>query len=887
MSLLRRFANVFRGEKLDREIDEELQSHIEEAIQKGRDPDEARRAFGSQLRTREASHDVQILSWLNSLRADLTFGWRQILKSRTASAAAILSLALAIGACSAAFRLVDALLLRPLPVADADSLYILTYEVKNRDGTIGTGESFDYPGFRALRESVKGSAELMAISYGGRHDLTFGSDQEMEKAHRQLISGWTMSTFGLRAARGRLLTADDDVTPGAHPYAVISYDYWMRRFGGDEGVVGRSFRMGNNLYEIVGVTEKGFTGTEPGSITDLFIPTMMNANAIDQANWHWFRTWVKVGSEAEKEQVRHKLMATLLASRREQVKTWGPGTPRDRMEQYLNAPVFLQSAAAGVSGMQKDYRRAITILGILVALVLLIACANVANLMTAQATSRAREMALRVSIGAGRTRLVQLVLMESAIIALVASVAGCFFAWWAAPFVVSLIGSSDNPARFLMPADWRFFGFVVALTVGVTFLFGLAPALRASSVKPVAALKGGTDPHARRRLMNGMVAAQVAFCILVHFVAGLFMSTFDRLSNEPTGFSAERVLVLDLATKAAQQPAAWEQVIDRVRQLTGVESVALCDWAPMSGSSSISPVWANGVGPEDGGDPYFLGVSPQWLNTMKIPLLAGRDFRSEETGPHVAIVNESFARHFFDGENPVGKTYETMRGRDTRIPVTIVGLVRNARYDSMREVIRPTVYVPSKSLDDAGVVREREGGHLMVRTESANPMQLASVLRHAVPEARAEFRVSNIRTQEELVRSHTIRERMLAMLSLFFAVVALLLAGVGLYGVLDYSVVQLRRDIGIRLALGAQAGKIVRRVATEVFSMLLLGSVIGLMMGIASERYLETLLYQVKPTDLAMLMLPMGTILGAALLAAVPPVIRALRINPATMLRSE
>ncbi|MCW5964742.1 MAG: FtsX-like permease family protein, partial [Bryobacterales bacterium] len=250
-------------------------------------------------------------------------------------------------------------------------------------------------------------------------------------------------------------------------------------------------------------------------------------------------------------------------------------------------------------------------------------------------------------------------------------------------------------------------------------------------------------------------------------------------------------------------------------------------------------------------------------------------------------VNESFARHFFNGENPVGKTYETMRGRDQRIPVTIVGLVRNARYDSMREVIRPTVYVPSKSLDHEGVVRDREWGQLVVRTESANPMQLASILRQAVPEARTELRVSNVRTQEELVRSQTTRERMLAMLSLFFAVVALLLAGVGLYGVLDYSVVQLRRDIGIRLALGAQPDKIVRRVATEVFSMLLLGSVIGLMMGIGSERYLETLLYQVKPTDLAMLILPIGTILGAALLAAVPPLIRALRIDPAAMLRSE
>ncbi|MGH9674622.1 MAG: FtsX-like permease family protein, partial [Bryobacteraceae bacterium] len=265
--------------------------------------------------------------------------------------------------------------------------------------------------------------------------------------------------------------------------------------------------------------------------------------------------------------------------------------------------------------------------------------------------------------------------------------------------------------------------------------------------------------------------------------------------------------------------------------------------------------------------------------------LDGRDFRAEEMYPNVAIVNEAFARRYFDGQNPVGKTFEKSEDR-RRVQTAIIGYVRDARYRNMREAIRPTIYVPFRR-EDKGAPRPVDRGSFVVRTAGSNPLQLATLLRQAIPHARSEFRVSNIRTQEELVRSHTVRERMLAMLSLFFAVVALLLAGVGLYGVLDYSVLQRRREIGIRMALGAQADAIVRRVTAEVFTMLAVGSVVGLGLGIASEHYVEKLLFQVKVTDFRMLALPAATILTAALLAAIPPVIRAVRIDPAKMLRAE
>jgi predicted permease len=520
-----------------------------------------------------------------------------------------------------------------------------------------------------------------------------------------------------------------------------------------------------------------------------------------------------------------------------------------------------------------------------VALVLLIACANVANLMIAQAASRAREMALRVSIGAGRRRLVQLVLVESALIALLASVAGGLFAWWSAPVVVSMINPPDNPARLILPADWRVLGFALMLAVAVTLLFGLVPALRASAVKPAVALKGGENPHARSRLMNALIAAQVAFCFLVHFVAGLFVTTFDRLTNQPTGFSAERVLTLETVAKGDPPAAYWDQVTNHLRAIRGVESAALCGWALLSGNAWRSAIWVNGRPPEKF-NPYFLSISSEWLDTMRIPLIDGRGFHPADMYPDVAIVNEAFAKRYFQGQNPVGKSFERDEDKK-RVRTRIIGFVRDARYRDMREPIRPTVYVPFNSIDGKGGLRSQGWGTFVVRTAGADPLALAAILRQEVPRARSEFRVTNIRTQTELVLQHTIRERLLASLSLFFAVVALLLAGVGLYGVLNYSVLRRRREIGIRMALGAQAGHLARKVIQDAFAMLLLGAGVGMAAGIASERYIETLLYHVKATELTMLAAPVLSIFTAALLASLPPLIHAIRIDPAVTLRTE
>jgi putative ABC transport system permease protein len=824
------------------------------------------------------------MAWLASIRADGVFGWHQLKKNKLASGAAILSLALAIGACTSAFRLIDALLLRPLPVNEPERLYVLARQGIDPSGKFRISDSNEYPLFRRMREAVKDQAELIAVSYADRTDLTYGSDQDMEKANRQYVSGWMFNAFGLTPALGRLLTDNDDLKPGAHPYAVLSHDYWTRRFGQDPRVIGRTFRMGNDFHEVVGVAPERFLGTETGIGIDIFLPTMMQP-WVKRSDASWFRTMVQLKRGTAPEPVLDRLRGPFHAFQEERASAWTSQT-KQFIDRFLNQTLLLEPAAEGRSAMQKDYRLSLAALGVLVALVLLIACANVANLMTAQAAARAREMALRVSIGAGRWRLVQLVLVESACIAFMAAAIGAAFAWWSAPFVVSMINPPDNPARLDLPADWRVLGFGVALAFGVTLLFGLIPALRASAVKPAQALKGGEDPHSRRRLIHGLIAAQVAFCFLVLFVAGLFVATFDRLSHQPTGFSSERLLLLDTVTRRTQPAVLWDQVAERLRGVPGVERVALSGWALLDGNGWNGIIWVNSAPTEVLA--YFLGVSPGWLETMKIPLIEGREFRAGDVFPNVAIVNEAFAKQCFKGENPIGKSFEKETGDGvTRARFQVVGLVRDARYRNMREPITPTAYVPFQSIDAKGVLQAKDRGTFIVRTSSANPLAMASTLRQEVPAARSEFRVSNLRTQTELIQKHTVRERLLAMLALFFAVVALLLAGIGLYGSLDYSVLQRRREIGIRMALGAQAGDVVRRVTVDVFSMVFVGALAGLGAGIASGRYLETLLHQVKVTDLRLLLLPSIALVAIGLAAALRPVIRAMRIDPVATLRSE
>jgi predicted permease len=892
-TFIRRLLHLFGREQFDRELQDELASHmqlqVEDNLRGGMSADEARRAavfkLGGLEQTKESLRDLHVLPWLDALRRDATFGYRQLAKNKITSLAAILSLALAIGACTSSFRLIDAILLRPLPVSHPERLYSLSRLGIGWDGKPEDFDGWAYPDFQLMRDAAKDQADLLAISYSEYAELTFKSDQETEKAQLQYVSGNMFSVFGLQPALGRLLNEDDDTTLGARPVAVISYDYWTRRFTNDPSVLSKRFRIGNRFWQIVGVGPKQFIGTEPANMIDIFVPSMMNADAIRKdSTWH--RTFALLKPGATIGPLRAKLDAISRAFEAERAKSF-TNMSQQAIDTYLNHTVQFASATSGSSGFQQDNRRSLAALGVLAFLVLLIACANVTNLMVAQAAARAREMALRISIGAGRRHLLQLVLVESAILALISSAIGAIFAWWSAPFVVSMINPSEHPVRLPLPVDWRVFAFGLCLSLVVACLFGLLPALRASAVHPVSALKGSEDPHSRGRLMYALIAVQVAFCFLVLFVAGLLAATFQRLSNQPLGFSADRLLVLDTIAQNPVDPAYWGQVADHLRRVPGIERVSISNRALLDGYATNNSISVNGAPPSEilG---FFLHVSPGWFDTMKIPLLDGRDFLPNETSPGAAIVNETFVRAFFHDENPIGKSFDEVSDEGPRSHYQVVGLVHDTRYRAVREDILPTAYVPFHSIDAATAVSTPlKHATFVVRTANTDSLASAPSLRAEVSQAGPEFRVSRTRTQLELVQMQTVRERILATLASFFSAVALLLAGVGLYGVLHYSILQRRHEIAIRMAVGAQVPAIVHLVVLPIFTTILAGGAFGLTAGLLSVRYLEELFYQVKATDLSMLVFPALAILIAALLAALPAVIHALRTDPATILRTE
>lgn len=885
-----RLAGALRRGRSDSDLQEELRLHMElaaeDAQRRGEPVRAARLHTGGAAHAMDGLRDQRGWPWLQSVFADGVFALRQLRKHRTTSVAAILSLGLAVGTTTAAFRLLDAVFWRSLPIAQPERFFALGWNSMTSLGEFDYRDDFDYPTFRRYRDIAGDRAAVMLVGSVSRQDIVI--DAEPERAMRQHISGNVFGALGLRPVIGRLIVPSDDIEPHGRDVAVLSHDYWNRRFGRDPGVIGKTFRWGRSTIEIVGVAPQGFTGTEPGRMADFFVPATLNTQALNSPGWSWFRIWVRPNDGSSIEQVRQMVQAQVTRDRQAAVKSFPPNSSGPRVQAFLNEQIQLTSAAAGVSGLQRTFRRPMFILAALVVLVLLIACANVANLLIAQAVARANEMALRVSIGAGRGRLIQLVLIESALLAVCASIAGALFAWWAAPFVVSLLAFQE-PVQLVLNANWRVLGFGVALTAVITIVCGLAPALRASSVKPFSRLKVRDDRRGHRRLVRSLIGVQTAFCLFVVFTAGLFAMTLRNLSVRPLGFEPDNLAVLEINVTGEKQPAqVWADVGERVRATPGVDSAAFAMWVPLSENRWRAPVSTDGI-PDSESSPYFVGVSPEYFRTMGIGFVAGRDFRIDDStralepvagtpaAPVVGIVNEAFARAYFDGRNPVGRQVFVRQNSNVDVPMEIVGLVRDAAYYDVREPMHPTVFVPNETRDQAALV---------VRT-TGDPMALGPMLRRSVTQFRPDFLVTNVGTQRAFVQRQLLRERLLATLSLFFATVALLLAGVGLYGVLNYAVIHRRREIGIRMALGARAAHVVKRVTAEMLTPVGAGVTIGLIGSVAFGRLVQWILFEVNATDAISVVAPLITLGGVAALAALPPVLRAVRIDPAQTLRSE
>jgi putative ABC transport system permease protein len=881
MSLRTRIVNAFRPARVNREIDEELSAHLEDAQYDGRESAEAQRALGSQLKHRDYAHDARVVVWLDSLRADAVYGWRRLAHNKVTTAAAVLSLGLAIGACTAAFRLADALLWRPLPVVAPHEIYALGLAGEDYNGIPTVNEYSSYLMFARLRDAAKGNADLLAISYADHEDVSFAGG-EPERVYLQYVSGSMFDCFGLKPAFGRLLTPQDDDKPSATPYAVISAQYWHRRFQKDPAVVGRTFRFGNHVFEIVGVAAAPFTGTEPGKMVDVFVPIAMNPY-IEQPDLQFMRILARVPATSAPQLVTAELQPALHAFLEEQMNL-RPGLPAKLRERILAYTLAIRPAPSGSSALQKENERPLLALCVLSALVLLIACVNVANLVMAQTAARERELALRVSIGGGSRRLMQLVLTESAWIGAFAALVGAAFAWWAAPLVTRMISTPDDPVRLALPADWRVFGFLSVTAFIVTLLFGFGPALRASRVDPAWALKGGENSHARRRLTYVLIAAQAAFCVAVLLAAGMFVKTFESLTHRPLGFSPDRILTIFGGFDDKQPAQTWTNLVQDLAQQPGIESASMAGWAIVDGTNWISSLTFDGA-PTVRKPVQTFEITPGWTDTMRVPVLEGRAFNSSDTAPGSALVNQAFATQYFPGESSVGKSFHHPERDGAGDAFTIVGVLGNTCYDQLRDCAKPIIFLPYQ--EAPGLPATTRLATFVLRTNSLNPYAIAPELRAELARVAPSFHIMSVRTEQEVLASRTIQERLLSTLATFFAAIAIVLAGIGLYGVLAYSVIQRRREIGIRIAVGADAASIARTVIVAAFSMVCIGAAAGLIAGAFAVRPLQSIFYEVKVTDATALAMPAAVILIVAIVAALPVVIRAIRIDPVILLRSE
>jgi putative ABC transport system permease protein len=891
MSWISRLANVFRSGRVQRELDEELEFHMEERrralIAAGLAADaaarEVARRFGSPLRLREQSLDVKLLPWLDSLGRDLRLGARMLRKNAVVTAAAVASLALALGACVAAFSVVDALILRQLPVREPGQLIYLTFP--SDDPERPESETVSDPVFVRMRDAARGRADLFAMSPQVMRPVRFGGPaSEKEQVRTQYVSGDAFDRLGVVPARGRLLSAQDDLRPGAHPAVVVSHAFWLRRFGGDPAAVGRWLMLEDRPFEIVGVADSRFTGVEPGRPTDIWFPyAMFDPRAFGSFNYGWIRVFGRLNGNVSVEQAQSVMAAAFRNVRRDWAERVGANESPESLARFVGAPLHLRSAANGPSPLRRQFERPLWILASIAALVLLIAGSNVANLFLARTAAREHEMALRLSIGAGRGRLIQQVLIESALVAAAACLLGLVFARASAPAVVAMLAPAADPVQLDLRLDWRIAVVAAGLTVLTTALFGLAPALRASRIAPMTALKtGGGRSGTRTSGMRPFVAIQVGFGLVVMFVGTLLVLSFAKLSSVDPGFAAANVLLVAMETvervEPAPQRAALLEVLDRLRHVPGVEAVSSAEFNVLGRAWTNNPRLPGRV--RETIETTMAPVTPGFFETMRIRLLAGRTFVPGDMGVDNApaiVVNETFARRYFVGAPAVGRFVEgRLGGNRSADRYEVLGVVADTKYD-LRRTPAPIIYV---------LLRPATIGTLHVRVRGDGVM-LAARLREEIRAANPLFRVTSVTSQSAVVAQTLIRERLLALLAGFFAVVGLVLAAVGLYGVLSYSVMQRTREIGIRVALGARRRGVVRAVLSETCATAVTGAGAGLAGGLYLSRFVESLLFEVTPLNAWSLALPLATLLLTSVVAAALPALRATRVDPVVALRYE
>ncbi|MFN8095484.1 MAG: ABC transporter permease [Vicinamibacteria bacterium] len=833
---------------------------------------------------------------MDRLVQDVRHALRLLRKSPGFSLIVVATLALGIGANTAIFSLLDQLLLRLLPVKDPKSLVLLSGPGPNQGFFQSTSDAvapFSHPMFLDFRE--RGGAVFSGVlaQYPVSFDVAEGGGTE--RATGALVSGTYFELLGVGAAAGRVLTPDDDRTPGAHPVAVLSHGYWLRRFGGDPSVLGRVLRVNGVPLTVVGVAAAGFHGTQIGRGYEVFVPLMMKPQMTPTWNGLGDRRsmWLEVMARLRPGVSVAQAEAAMAVVYRQALE----GEARDLrgsqkfLSDFVSKKLEFLPGGQGLPELQKRLETPLLVLTGMVGLVVLIACANVANLLLARAWSRQREIAVRLAIGASRRHLVRQLLVESLVLSLLGAAAGLPLAALTTGALLRALPFEGVALTLSGGIDVRVALYALGLAVLTAVLVGLVPALQATRPSLVTALKeeGGAVAGASGalRFRKGLVVAQVALSALLLVGAGLFTRSLSNLRALDPGFRSEGLLTFSYEPgRSGYSVAATQALLERVRarlaELPGVRAVSMAENALMTESIWQSTVHVEGytAGEGENMNPRINGVGPAFFATVGMPLVAGRQFDERDVlgAGRVAVVNEVFAKKYFRDANPVGRRIGF--GRDEGLPIEIVGVVRDARLDRMREEPQRFVFLPAAQQPDiTGVV-------YYVRTDG-DPAALAAPVRAAVRAVDAALPVTDVKTMTTVVDESLFTDRIVAGLSAAFGLLATLLAAVGLYGVMSYAVARRTREIGVRVALGADQPRILKLVLGEIAILSGIGMAIGLPGGWGLGRVVESRLFGLRAFDPPTLLFAAAVLAAATLLAGLLPALRALRVEPSTALRYE
>jgi putative ABC transport system permease protein len=835
---------------------------------------------------------------LDALFRDVRYAIRALRSAPGFAAVAILSLALGIGANTAIFSLIDAVILKSLPVRHPEELVQV---MMGRESYVG----FSNPTWEHLRDRQDVFSGIFAYSRWGFNLSAGGEEHSVDGAY---VSGYYFDTLGVHAVLGRTLTPADD-TRGCTGSAVLSYGFWQSEYGGRAGILGKTISIDRHPIEIVGVTEPGFNGAEVGASSDVMVPLcaithigtgyprMLDTNFYP-VGWLQIIGRLKHGVSRTQATARLQTLAPQIYraafEQRGLVMENGRQLVPHERDEYLKRTFDTAPAGNGISWLRREYRLALIVLMSMVGVVLLIACANVANLLLARGATRQREIAIRMALGGGRGRLIRQLLTESLLLSGIGAALGILFAEWGARMLVRFLDVSLD-----LSLDVRLLAFTSGIAVLTGLAFGIAPAWRGTRVDPQSTLKAnarGVIEGARFGLGKLLVMAQVALSLLVVVGAGLMLSTFWKLISLDAGFERSHVLLVTVNLRDGNYPrerwsAVYREMLDQLRSAPGVRSASISSFTPVCHCRWMAEVMLQGYTPKSRNDALanfnpmvnFNNVSDRYFETIGTPMAAGRDFNGHDTAtsPNVAIVSKSMAQKYFGAANPLGQHFRIRDGDFIGNPVEIVGIVEDAKYYSLRAEPSPLIFIPWSQGGPAGPLTTFE-----LRPAAGAPTALTSGVKSAIARVNRDVSI-HFETLAGKVDASIEREKLLASLSGIFGVLALLLSTIGLYGVMSYNVTRRRNEIGIRMALGAEQSRVLRMVLREVAMLIGIGLAVGFGAALGTTRLIATFLYGLQPDDPWTLGLAVVVLASVALLAGYLPARRAAQVDPMAALRDE